>query len=332
MNKSIKKLIFYLFSLAIIAAQKPVKINGILDAEYFDLKSKSVDETFRIFVAKPVPLVPDKKYPVIYVLDGNLFFGTAMETVRNLSGAGLGVGEIPMAFTVAIGYKDATNLLSTFHKRWRDYTPNVGGVAEKMTKLMGGPSDIAGGGAPDFLKFLNEELKPLMESKYNVDPDDATIAGVSLGGLFPSWTLLNQPGSFQRYIIMSPSIWWNSEEVWKWESRFAKNNNDINAKVFVTAGSLETIEVQKKMMDDLLKDSPEQVVQMFQPMLDHFENEGWPKMAEITPVFVDKLKSRGYKSLKIHCHNMPDESHSAVVPGGLSRGLRYVFDYWDPKQ
>ena len=131
---------------------------------------------------------------------------------------------------------------------------------------------------------------------------------------------------------MSPSIWWNSEEVWKWESRFANNNNNNNAKVFVTAGSLETIEVQKKMMDDLLKDSPEQVVQMFQPMLDHFENEGWPKMAEITPVFVDKLKSRGYKSLKIHCHNMPDESHSSVVPGGLSRGLRYVFDYWDPNR
>ena len=65
---------------------------------------------------------------------------------------------------------------------------------------------------------------------------------------------------------------------------------------------------------------------------DHFENEGWPKMAEITPVFVDKLKSRGYKSLKIHCHNMPDESHSSVVPGGLSRGLRYVFDYWDPNR
>ena len=69
MNKSIKKLTFYLLSLAIIMAQKPVKINGILDAEYFDLKSKSVDETFRIFVAKPVPLVPDKKYPVIYVFD-----------------------------------------------------------------------------------------------------------------------------------------------------------------------------------------------------------------------------------------------------------------------
>ena len=144
--------------------------------------------------------------------------------------------------------------------------------------------------------------------------------------------LLNQPDTFQRYIIMSPSIWWNSEEVWKWESHFAQNHNDINAKVFVTAGSLETIEVQKKMMDDIVKDAPKQVVQMFQPMLDHFENEGWPKMAEITPVFVDKLKSRGYKSLKIHCHNMPHESHSSVPPGGLSRGLRYIFDHWDPNQ
>ena len=48
--------------------------------------------------------------------------------------------------------------------------------------------------------------------------------------------------------------------------------------------------------------------------------------------FVDKLKSRGYKSLKIHCHNMPDESHSSVAPGAISRGLRYVFDHWDPSK
>ena len=249
-----KKISLIILLCAATIAQTPVTINGFLDAEYFDLKSKSVDETFRIYVAKPSPLVPDKKYPVVYVLDGDLLFGTAMETVRNLSGAGLGIGEIPMAYTVAIGYKDANNLLATFHKRWRDYTPNIGGEAEKMSKLMGGPSDISGGGAPDFLKFLQEELKPLIESKYSVDPIDATIAGLSLGGLFPSWVLLTQPETFQRYVIMSPSIWWNGEEVWEWESRFAQNHNDINAKVFVTAGGLETIEIQKKMMDDILKE------------------------------------------------------------------------------
>ena len=327
-----KKISLTILLCAATIAQTPVTINGFLDAEYFDIKSKSVDETFRIYVAKPSPLVPDKKYPVVYVLDGDLLFGTAMETVRNLSGAGLGIGEIPMAYTVAIGYKDANNLLATFHKRWRDYTPNIGGEAEKMSKLMGGPSDISGGGAPDFLKFLQEELKPLIESKYSVDPIDATIAGLSLGGLFPSWVLLTQPETFQRYVIMSPSIWWNGEEVWEWESRFAQNHNDINAKVFVTAGGLETIEIQKKMMDDILKDAPEQTVQMFKPMLDYFDKEGWPKMAEITPMFVDKLKSRSYKSLKIHCHNMPDESHSSVAPGAISRGLRYVFDHWDPSK
>ena len=79
-----------------------------------------------------------------------------------------------------------------------------------------------------------------------MDPNDATIAGISLGGLFPSWVLLNQPETFQRYVIISPSIWWNQEEVWKWESHFAQNHNDINAKVFVTAGGLETSEELKK--------------------------------------------------------------------------------------
>ena len=325
-----KRILLTILLLAIVSAQTPVKMTGLLDAEYFDIESKSVDETFRIFVAKPSPLVPDKKYPVIYVLDGNLFFGTAMETVRNLSGAGLGVGEIPMAFTVAIGYKDATNLLSTFHKRWRDYTPNIGGVAEKMTKLMGGPSDIAGGGAPDFLKFLKEELKPLMESKYSVDPNDATIAGVSLGGLFPSWVLLNQPDTFQRYIIMSPSIWWNGEEVWKWESRFAKNNNDINAKVFVTAGGLETSEELKRIIQQFLNMGGP-MAEMYKNIAKGYDKYGWPKMAEITPVFVDKLKSRGYKNLKIHCHNMPDETHMSVEAGAFSRGLRYVFGHWNPE-
>ena len=324
-----KKILLTTLLLATVAAQTPVKMTGLHEAEYFDLKSKSVDETFRIFVAKPFPLEPDKKYPVIYVLDGNGLFGMVMDSQRMMA---LG-GEVPPAYIIGIGYAVDNGFMETMAKRWRDYTPTPGGELEAITKVSLDPTGtVEGGGGSDFLKFLQEELKPLIESNYSVDPNDATIAGISLGGLFPSWVLLNQPETFQRYIIMSPSIWWNGEEVWKWESRFAKNNNDINAKVFVTAGSLETIEVQKKMMDDMLKDAPEQAVQMFKPMLDHFEKEGWPKMAEITPVFVDKLESRGYKNLKIHCHNMPHESHSSVAPGGLSRGLRYVFDHWDPNQ
>ena len=74
-----KKILLTTLLLATVAAQTPVKMTGLHEAEYFDLKSKSVDETFRIFVAKPFPLEPDKKYPVIYVLDGNGLFGMVMD-------------------------------------------------------------------------------------------------------------------------------------------------------------------------------------------------------------------------------------------------------------
>jgi hypothetical protein len=320
----LKKILITTLLIGSVIAQTPVKMTGLHEAEYFDLKSKSVDETFRIFVAKPSPLEPDKKYPVIYALDGNGIFGIAMDSQRIMA---LGM-EVPPAYIIGIGYAVDTGFNGTLAKRFRDYTPTPGGELENITKAS---MDPEGGGGSDFLLFIQDELKPLIESKYSVDPNDATIAGISLGGLFPSWVLLTQPETFQRYIIMSPSIWWNGEEVWKWESHFAQNHNDINAKVFVTAGSLETSEELKKQIQPILNmDGP--IAEIYKPIVKAYDKYGWPKMAEITPVFVDKLESRGYKNLKIHCHNMPDETHLSVGAGAFSRGLRYVFDHWDPNQ
>ena len=323
-----KRIFLTIFLLGSIFAQTPVKMTGLHEAEYFDLKSKSVDETFRIFVAKPFPLEPDKKYPVIYVLDGNGLFGMTMEVQRMMA---LG-SEVPPAYIIGIGYTVDNGFMGTMAKRWRDYTPTAGGELEAMTKVSIDPTGtVEGGGGSDFLKFLQEELKPLIESNYSGDPNDATIAGISLGGLFPSWVLLNQPETFQRYVIISPSIWWNQEEVWKWESHSAQNHNDINAKVFVTAGGLETSEELKKTIQQVLNVGGPRA-EMYKNIFKAYDKYGWPKMAEITPVFVDKLKLRGYKNLKIHCHNMPDETHTSVGAGALSRGLRYVFDHWDPNQ
>jgi predicted alpha/beta superfamily hydrolase len=323
-----KKILLTTLLIATVTAQKSITMTGLHEAEYFDLKSKSVDETFRIYVAKPFPLEPNKKYPGIYVLDGNGIFGMAMDSQRMMA---LGM-ELPPAYIIGIGYAVDNGFMETMAKRWRDYTPTPGGELENINKATMDPTGtVEGGGGPDFLKFIQDELKPLIESKYSVDPNDATIAGISLGGLFPSWVLLTQPETFQRYIIMSPSIWWNGEEVWEWESHFAQNHIDINAKVFVTAGSLETSEELKKQIQPFLNmDGP--IAEMYKNIEKDHDKYGWPKMAEITPVFVNKLKSRGYKNLKIHCHNMPDETHLSVGAGALSRGLRYVFDHWDPNQ
>ncbi|MBW2368338.1 MAG: alpha/beta hydrolase [Deltaproteobacteria bacterium] len=301
-------------------------MNGLFAAEYFDLESQAVGETFRIFVAKPMVMEPDNKYPAIYILDGNGMFASVMEMQRLMS---MG-NEIPPAFVVGVGYAVEDGFTATMDKRYRDYTPTVGGEVEAASKVkFDSTYDIQPGGGAAFLKFLREELKGVLESAYPLDPDDTAIGGASLGGLFLSWVLLTRPEAFHRYIICSPSIWWHKEAVWQWEEDYAAERKDLNATVFVTAGGLETVDIVKPQFEAMVQvNGP--MKEVLEKSIAAYEKHGWPRMAEITPVLVDKLRSRNYPGLKIHCHNLPDETHLSVVPGAMSRGLRYVFGHWDP--
>ena len=99
-----------------------VTMTGLVDAEYFDVQSKCVGDTFRIFVAKP-SFVPPGKYPAIYVADGNGIFLLATAIQRMLS---LGA-ECPPAYVIGIGYPTEGGLMAAMAKRNRDYAPTDGG-------------------------------------------------------------------------------------------------------------------------------------------------------------------------------------------------------------
>jgi predicted alpha/beta superfamily hydrolase len=66
------------------------------------------------------------------------------------------------------------------------------------------------GGSGKFIKFLSNELKSLIESKYRIS-DDSTLVGQSLGGLLATEILFTHADLFDRYVIISPSLWWNDE-------------------------------------------------------------------------------------------------------------------------
>ena len=63
--------------------------------------------------------------------------------------------------------------------------------------------------------------------------------GTSLGGIFAVYSLFHEPGLFNRYIIVSPSLWWDNEMVFKYEKNFAEKNGALNAKVFISSGEYE---------------------------------------------------------------------------------------------
>ncbi|WP_440056907.1 alpha/beta hydrolase (plasmid) [Pseudoalteromonas sp. T1lg65] len=68
------------------------------------------------------------------------------------------------------------------------------------------------GGAKPFIRFLGEELQPLIESHYRTN-DTRTIIGQSLGGLLASEILYHHTELFNHYVIISPSLWWDDESL-----------------------------------------------------------------------------------------------------------------------
>jgi len=130
---------------------------------------------------------------------------------------------VPPAFLVGVDYPfddyDTYKALRT-----RDFVP---------------PASPGGtGGAAAFLRFLREELKPLIDAKYHTQADDATLVGHSLGGLFALYALFQEPAVFQRYIVGSPSIFWNGKAILTEAASFARTHTDLSAHVFMGSAAV----------------------------------------------------------------------------------------------
>lgn len=54
------------------------------------------------------------------------------------------------------------------------------------------------------LRFIAEELDPLLRQRYEVSPAPAGLFGHSYGGLFSAYALAEQLPTFDRYILASP--------------------------------------------------------------------------------------------------------------------------------
>ena len=283
-------------------------LNG-LGAEYFDLVSRSVDDTFRIFVAKPW-FSAGAGLPVVYALDRNGSFPLlmAMHTGMMIE------RDVPPALIVGIGYASAEAMMVN---RGRDYTPTP------VTDMRSVPH----AGGPEFLQFLVEELIPVIDAHYPVESDNRILAGHSIAGLFGAWVMLTQPSLFRGYMLSSPSFDTNHEEVWEWESDFASSGSRLDATVYVSAGGLED-DGRARLMEQAGQGSD---AEKLAEIVRHFEMHGWPRgQRDTVPEFVDRVRARGYAGLEIAGDVFAGETHMSVLPGALSRGLRYVLGGWRP--
>ena len=95
------------------------------------------------------------------------------------------------------------------------------------------------GGAAEFLKFIREELQPFIDENYPTVPEERGYWGHSLGGLLGLYAMFNEPETFNKYIIGSPSIFWANRAIMGDENTFVESGAPLNAKLFMAVGALE---------------------------------------------------------------------------------------------
>ena len=157
----------------------------------FTLHSDILKEDRQIAIYRPaiLPEFPDNVPPVIYVLDGEL----TTDLVRAHVGYFTEIWkELPPIMVVGIeNKKDHSN-------RTRDLTPTKSQLGN-------------GGGADEFMRFLEEELIPVVEKDHKQRPY-RVLVGSSLGGLFTIHSLLNY-SVFDAFIASSPALAWNHSSI-----------------------------------------------------------------------------------------------------------------------
>jgi uncharacterized protein len=191
----------------------PPTVATIPASEVRVLSSSVANQDYLISVALPFHYDerPDQTYPVIYVLDANLYFGMVVDIVRAMNIRVSFCNELPDAFVVGVGYPVNGSLLAMLHHvmhlRLRDFMEGRNEGAEQfIQEHFPIPKPIASGNAGPFLHFLTHELIPFIESAYRVDAGNRTLLGHSWAGDFALYSLFKQPQVFQRCVVASAGL------------------------------------------------------------------------------------------------------------------------------
>lgn len=274
-------------------APKPFKYP--YDVQVFDLPTSANGIDYQIFVRPPLrPPADGEKSSSIYFLDAlaNMTPAAAMSYNYEI------FNYIPSAYFIGIGYKDEEGGFWKEENRTRDYTPTsftppAGHFLENSRKDW-----VGSGGAPAFFDVVEKEIIPFIEGRYDVHETDRVLVGKSTSGLGASYALMHKPGLFNRYVIISPAIWWDD---WmlpredRWVMRAARETADtdypIETRVYFAVGEAEE---RLDLVTDLY-------------------------------VLANSLRKRRNANLKVNLEVLPGEQHEGVFPAAFMRGIVGVY-------
>ncbi len=190
-----------------------VSAEGLSIGEKFSIDSKILGEQREYWISLPDSYIKNgfKKYPVFYFLDAdqNHFFQTFSGMVKQMGSDAS--PQIPEMIFVGI-------TMGSGSKRYFDSTPTA-----SIVQYGGKKNDsINTGGASKFLKYLQQELIPHIDTTYSTS-DYRLLSGYSVTGIPVIQALYTMPEIFNGYIAVDPSIWFDKHVMLRRTENFIKN-------------------------------------------------------------------------------------------------------------
>jgi predicted alpha/beta superfamily hydrolase len=231
---------------------------GVID----EIQSKELGENRILNIYLPEGYNPKdaEKYPVIYLLDGS-----ANEDFIHISGlvqfnSFEWINQVPKSIVVGIATVD----------RKRDFTFATTLEKDKKRYPTTGHSD-------KFIAFIEKELQPFIDKKYKTT-ESKMIIGQSLGGLLSSEILLKKPSLFNKYVIVSPSIWWDNGSILNIDSQILQENFKQPTEIYIAVGKEgltpteipRVMEVDANLLAEKIQASKSKNIKVF---FDYFPNE-----------------------------------------------------------
>ncbi|RYF73505.1 MAG: alpha/beta hydrolase [Cytophagaceae bacterium] len=209
---------------ALPAPAQPTQPYSYPPSEVVRIHSQLLNEERKVYVHRPKVDSTDttKRFPVLYVLDGDNHFELLAQYVDYLSRPDV----MAMPKLIVIGIPNT--------KRTRDLTPT-----NSLLNYEGKPDSSSyqgSGGNETFLQFMATELMPMIEKTYPTTPY-RILAGHSFGGIASLNCLLTHPDLFDAYVAVSPSLWWDKEYVLKLTAETLKTGSSLPKRLFFSDGN-----------------------------------------------------------------------------------------------
>lgn len=252
---------------------KPFVLGTITEIQSTELGEKRI---LNIYLPEGYDKNDTISYPVIYLLDGSadedFIHVVGLIQFNNFSW----INRVPKSIVVGIANVN----------RKRDFTyPTT--IEEDKKRFP------ATGNSQKFIAFIEKELQPFIENKYKTNVSK-TIVGQSLGGLLATEILFKKPNLFDKYIIISPSLWWDNGSLLN-QPVILPENFTQKTSIYIGVGKEGLV--------------PSEI----------------PHVMEVDAnLLAEKIKSTNNKNVTVYFDYLPQEDHATIAHQAVFNALRIL--------